>query len=246
MWEKDLQIAVNAARRAGIYLLDNWDVSSVSLSSEFKDIKLSGDLESEKIIIDYLSEHSSYPILSEERGKSVEFDIIEKTLYWIIDPIDGSLNYNRTIPLACVSIALWQGDRPLLGVIFDFNRDEMYSRVVGQQLMLNELAIQVNDGPKEKQDAVIATGFPSGRQYDDKSLMRFVRMVQVYKKVRLLGSAALSLAWVASGRIDAYSEEGIYLWDIAGGLALLDSSSYVIRKLAGSEYKYFVVAGKVL
>jgi len=245
MWKEELKIAIDTARLAGNYLLENWSLSSVTLSSKHKDIKLSGDIESENRILSYISEHSRYPILSEERGKNVEFDISDTTIYWIIDPIDGSLNYNRDIPLACVSIALWKGEKPLLGAIYDFNRDEMYSRIVGQKLVINEREIDLTDLIREKKDAVIATGFPSGRAYDDHSLMGFVKKVQEYKKVRLIGSAALSLAWVACGRIDAYSEDGIYLWDIAAGLALLGSSKYEVSKLPGTEYKYYVLAGNV-
>ena len=96
----------------------------------------------------------------------------------------------------------------------------MFSRSKNEKLYLNDTPINFNIKKKLKQESVIATGFPSGGSYDEKSLMNFVYKVQDYKKVRLLGSAALSLAWVSINRIDSYSEKGIYLWDVAAGLAL--------------------------
>jgi myo-inositol-1(or 4)-monophosphatase len=246
MWIKELDLAKKVVRKSGEYLLENWEITSISLSSVGKDIKLKGDHESEKIIINDLMQNSDYPILSEESGKSVNFEIDNNTIYWVIDPLDGSLNYHRNTPMACVSVGLWQGEKPILGAIYDFNRGELFSRIAGRKLMLNDHVVDTQQIPRRKEDSVIATGFPSGRSYDDASLISFVKMVQDYKKVRLLGSAALSLAWVAVGRFDVYSEEGIYLWDIAAGLALIDEDRIQLRRIVAGEYKYYVVAGKVL
>ena len=246
MWADELKLAEWAARIAGKYLLEIWDEASTILASKGKDIKLKGDLESEKRIINYLEQNSPYPILSEERGKNVEFLIREDTIYWILDPLDGSLNYSRSTPLACVSLALWKGQKPILGVVYDFNRDELFSRIVGSDLTVNSKNVKSVFKPKAKKDSVIATGFPSGRSYDEDSLLPFLIMVQKYKKVRLLGSAALSLAWVAIGRFDVYSEEGIYLWDIAAGLALVEVDQIYIEKISRAKYKYYVLAGRTL
>ena len=245
MWNNELKLAKAAARIAGQFLAENWSSTSLAISSEGKDIKLKGDLESEQIILDFLTKNSNYPILSEEGGKSTKFDLSDDTIFWVIDPLDGSLNYNRSTPLACISLALWQGQKPLLGVVYDFNRVELFSRVCGEKLCLNGNVLIPNFRLKAKEESVIATGFPSGRSYATESLLSFVKMVQEYKKVRLLGSAALSLAWVAIGRFDAYSEEEIYLWDIAGGLALIDADRIKLNKVPGTDYKYFVSAGYV-
>lgn len=242
MWESELILAQDIALQAGKILLNRQSDLSQSISSIDKDIKLKADIESEKLIIDHITKNSKYPILSEESGFVGGKLIDETSTYWILDPLDGSLNYNRGIPVACVSIALWKGRAALLGVIYDFNREELFTRVVGESLYLNGNIVKLEATTRPKGESIIATGFPSGRSYDDASLLKFVKMVQKYKKVRLLGSAAISLAWVACGRFDAYSEEGIYLWDIAAGLALIEPESYVLNKVKDSSHKYFVLA----
>ena len=242
MWDRELNIAKKSALAAGKLLLENQvDLSGV-LSSDNKDIKLKADLESEGLIIKTISAVSEYPILSEERGKVKDFVISDDTVYWIVDPLDGSLNYSRGIPLACVSIALWKGQTPILGVVNDFNRGEVFSRVSGKPLVVNGDVVKNtnNSLSLEISNAIIGTGFPSGRKYDDSSLYEFVKKVQRYKKVRLLGSAALSLAWVSVGRLDVYSEEGIYLWDIAAGLALVDGGRASSKMSLIDGYKYFL------
>ncbi|MDX1412537.1 MAG: inositol monophosphatase family protein, partial [Nitrospirales bacterium] len=94
-----------------------------------------------------------------------------------------------------------------------------------------------------KSQAILATGFPSGRSYDTKSLLQFVHSVQAYKKVRMLGSAALMLAQVAAGRFDVYEEEDIFLWDVAAGLALVQAAGGEFQILPGSgPHKYHVRA----
>lgn len=221
---KELEIAQNAAKQAATYIIGL--SNKIINSSEGKDIKLQADIESEKIIVKALCEYCDYPILTEESGELNHFT--QEGLYWIVDPIDGTLNFSRDIPIACISIALYHKHEPLLGVIYDFNRDEMFSTIVGQGIWLNNQPIHVSN-IIDKSSAIIATGFPSLRSYDKASLDAFVSLVKDFKKVRLLGSAALSLAYVACGRIDAYMEEGIRLWDVAAGLALVQSAGGFIQ-----------------
>jgi myo-inositol-1(or 4)-monophosphatase len=116
----------------------------------------------------------------------------------------------------------------VLGAVFDFHRDEMFSGVVGEGAWCNEEQIFVSD-TRIASRAVLTTGFPSFRDFDDDSLLGFVRHVQRFKKVRLLGSAALSLAYVACGRADAYAEDDIMLWDVAAGLALVSAAGGAIE-----------------
>ncbi len=133
------------------------------------DIKIDGDLISEKAIISFLKRRTEYSILSEEagyiKGMNDEF-------CWIIDPIDGSLNYSKSIPLSCISIALWKGDSPILGVINDFNRSEMFSGIVGIGAWLNGEEISVSS-EKIIEKAVLASGFPSKTDYQTDALLYF-------------------------------------------------------------------------
>lgn len=217
---KELEVAKLACYKAGSFLL-NLREKKIN-SNDGKDIKLQADLDSEKIICEILSNAFSYPILSEESYKINEEQ--KRGIYWVVDPLDGSLNFSQDIPLCCVSIALYKGDNPILGVIYDFNRDEMFSGVVGIGAWLNGEKIIVPKKIKEKNQAVLATGFSSYMNYDREELSKFISYIQEFKKVRLLGSAALSLAYVACGRIDAYYEKDIAFWDIAAGVILAKQS----------------------
>jgi len=216
-----LKIAKEIAIEAGKKITDqNSNARKVNVS-EGKDVKVAGDLISESIILERLQDQSSLPILSEEKGKVGDFESEE--FHWIVDPLDGSLNFSRGLPLCCISIALWRNKTPLLGVIYDFNRDELFSGIVGQGAWLNEEAIRVST-VRERENAVLTTGFPIRTDFSKEGITTFTNDIQQYKKVRLLGSAALSLAYVACGRVDAYHEKNIMLWDVAGGCAIVEAA----------------------
>lgn len=214
-----LDLATRAARQAGEFLRGYDRQAIVVLSEEGKDIKIGPDKESERLLIDRLTAESPFSILSEEEG-SIERD---DACLWVIDPLDGSLNFLRGMPSCCVSIALCRGSTPLLGVIYDFNRDELFSGIVGEGAWLNDRPMHVSAVP-ERARAVLCTGFPSQSSFSTGALATFLERVQAFKKVRLLGSAALSLAYVACGRVDAYTERGIKWWDVAAGVALVQAA----------------------
>ena len=214
---KELALAIEAATRAGDYLRSKKDIC-VDLS-EGKDLKLSSDKASERIIIDILSQ-TGLQCLSEEAGLVGE----KSDKYWIIDPLDGSVNYYRGInEYCCVSVALWENGAPVLGVINRFMQNEMYVGEVGKGASLNGKVICTSDAISTS-ESIMASGFPVKRQYDDKSLSRFVKRVQSFKKIRMFGAAAVSGAFVASGKVDAYFEEEIMLWDIAGATAIVKAA----------------------
>lgn len=215
--KNELDLAIKAALTAGKYLKNNRETNIVS--SKGKDIKLTADTSAEEKIVRILKK-SDHNIISEESGK-VQSTNSDKC--WIIDPLDGSLNFSRNNPNCVVSIALYEKLNPLLGVIYDFNRDELFFGIVGSGAWLNNKKITVSlTDAYEK--AVIFTGFPSKSDYSTKALLELVKNIQRFKKVRLIGSAALSLAYVACGRGDVYSEKKINLWDVAAGLAIVKAA----------------------
>ncbi|MFH1190091.1 MAG: inositol monophosphatase family protein [Candidatus Omnitrophota bacterium] len=184
-----------------------------------RDVKIFADRASERIIVKYLSERSAFPILTEEsgllkRGRSAG------GLRWIVDPLDGTINYSRALPVSCVSIGLWDENKPLAGVIYDFNRSELFTGITGSGSWLNGGKIRVG-GLSAKEKAVLLTGFPGKADHSQKALSRLVAGIRRYKKVRLIGSAALSLAYVASARADVYFEKDIMLWDVAAGIPIV-------------------------
>lgn len=218
----EYKIAIEAAKVAGDYLENNYNPSVDSQID--KDIKLAADKSSERIIIDIL-QNTGYTIMSEEAGV-ISSNRNDKV--WIVDPLDGSANYWKDMKeLSCTSIALWEGNNPILGVVYRFNKDEMYSGIVGEGAWLNGKSIEPSSVDNIK-DAVFATGFPVKRDYSSDKLEKFIRQVQNFKKVRMLGAAAVMGSFVASGKVDAYIEEQIMLWDIAASSAIVKAAGGVV------------------
>ena len=219
---KELEVAKLACYKAGVFLskLKKKEIKS----NVGRDIKLQADLDSEKIICETLLSFFSYPILSEESYRLSSED--RKKFHWIVDPLDGSLNFSQNIPLCCISIALYEGNKPILGVIYDFYRDEMFSGLSGVGAWLNDRKIFKLSKKKDREQAILATGFSSYMNHSKKELIEFVSYIQEFKKVRLFGSAALSLAYLACGRVDAYYEKNIAFWDVAAGLAIISGLHY--------------------
>ena len=167
--------------------------------------------------MDFLKQQTDFSVLSEEAGM---VGGRQSELTWIVDPVDGSLNYSRNLPICCLSIGLWKDETPLLGVIFDFNRNELFSGIADEGAWLNDKPISVS-AINDKKNAILLTGFPVKTDFSAQRINSFVDDIQSYKKVRLLGSAALSIAYVAAGRAEVYSENDIMLWDVAGGVPIV-------------------------
>jgi len=219
--EEYLKMAKRACFIAGEQLVGNYEKTRKAESEIGRDIKVKGDKYSESVIIDYLQKHSPFPMLSEEKGRIG--DVSSDGYMWIVDPLDGSLNFSRGIPFNCISIALWQNNRPVLGVINDFNRQEMFSGIADEGAWLNDKRIKPSVVDICDQ-AVLCTGFPVGTDFSTQGIKEFVEDIKRYKKIRLLGSAALSLAYVAAGRSDVYYERDIMLWDVAAGIAIVSGA----------------------
>jgi myo-inositol-1(or 4)-monophosphatase len=219
----DLDLAISAAIDGGTFLRQmNMEEVAVS-SSEGRDVKLTADTDAEQVILKALRRASDHPILSEEAGG---LNHPGRGDFWVVDPLDGSANFVRQVPLTCVSLSLVQHGEPTLGVTYDFARDEIFSAVVGDAAWLGTAmepkhsTIHVSS-ITDAADAYLATGLPVARDYGMESLLQFATDLGRFKKVRMFGSAALSLAYVASGRLDAYAEDDIMLWDVAAGVALV-------------------------
>lgn len=227
---KDL--AISAAREAGGFLNQNKLEKKEVYQEKGRDIKLIIDQDTEKLIRSSL-EKTNIPILGEEYGGEISDE-----RYWVIDPIDGTANYFRGLNECCVSIALMEGNEALIGVIYNFNVDQMYTAIKDHGAFLNNTKITVSDVAL-KSKASITTGFPASETIE--SSMNFLENLKDWKKVRMFGSAALSCAYVASGKCDYYAEKGVYLWDIAAGICLVkEAGGSVDFKLIDKE-RYEVV-----
>jgi myo-inositol-1(or 4)-monophosphatase len=215
-WESELKCALDAIKAANQIICDNYMTDAQVQNNYGRDIKTLADIDAEGEILKILRV-SGYPIIAEE---SENFEIPKDTAYWIVDPLDGTLNFTRKFKFAAVSIALWQNNEPILGVVQNIFDGDLWVGVVGVGATLNGNTISVSTLDK-KYEAVLVTGFPSNRNFGKKSLDEFVLSIQEYKKIRMLGSAALMLAYVAGGQFEVYIEEDIYIWDVAAGLAII-------------------------
>ena len=219
-FSRELTIAKKAALEAGNFLRKNKDNLNKTISSTERDIKLQADIEAEKIIKDIINNDSSFGILAEESG------MLSKESYknlWVVDPLDGTANYSRNIPLCCVSIAILSDAKPVLGVIYDFNNDELYEGSINTNACLNGQAISVSR-TKISQKGILVTGLPNDTDYSNEAMMKMVKNFQNWRKVRMIGSAALASVYIASGKADLYMENKSYLWDIAAGAAIVNAA----------------------
>ena len=223
MMDIDLNLALTSAKKiavdAGNHLLKYKDTLNEQFFSTDKDIKLKADLMAEKRILKSLSTFSSIPILSEETGAS---DNLSDT-YWVVDPLDGTANYSRNIPISAVSIALMSNLIPILGVIYDFHNNELYEGSINSKACLNEEEISVSDTQKPS-DGILITGLPNNTDFSDDALIKMVKNFQTWRKIRMIGSASMASAYVASGKADMYMEHKTYIWDVAAGAAIVNAA----------------------
>jgi myo-inositol-1(or 4)-monophosphatase len=141
----------------------------------------------------------------------------------VIDPIDGTVNYFFGMPHAAVSIALQHRAESVVGVIYDPFTDEIWTTTKNEPTRLNGKTIRVSNRSKLN-DCMIAMGFSKTKDNLEKSLPHLIRISRQAKKIRIMGSAALELAYVASGRLDCYIERTINLWDVAAGSLLVENA----------------------
>jgi myo-inositol-1(or 4)-monophosphatase len=219
-----LAAAVKAARAAGKVMRANWHRPKRVNSAEAHDIKLELDVRCQALIEKILARaFPQIPVLGEE-GSTGDVNAEHR---WVIDPIDGTVNYFFGMPHACVSIALQRRKRKIyetvLGVIFDPFTDEIWTTIRGEPTRLNGKIVRVSNRSKIE-EAVIAMGFSKSRDNLNQSLPHLIRLSRRAKKIRILGSAALELAYVASGRLDVYVERTINLWDVAAGSLLVENA----------------------
>ena len=252
--KKLLATAVKAAQAAGAIMSRNRFAKKKVNESTQRDIKLELDVKCQQKIESMLTKaHPDVAILGEE-GNAGD---IETDLRWIVDPIDGTVNYTYGIPHACVSIALQQrlakrstgGDdfETVVGVVFDPFTNELWTAVKGQAAKLNGKKISVNEGPLK--EAMLAIGFAKDKPTMDYMMPYFMKLAPKIRKPRMMGSAALAMTYVASGRFHGYIESKIRLWDVAAGGLILECAGGEFWRMPRKkgEHTYAVIAsnGKI-
>ncbi|CAN2170409.1 SuhB Archaeal fructose-1,6-bisphosphatase and related enzymes of inositol monophosphatase family [Candidatus Nanopelagicaceae bacterium] len=242
-----LALAKKTALSAGLIIAENTNIKPASIYFDEnlpREIKSTLDAKIERHIISELKA-TGLPILSEETPSNAS---IEHDQYsWIVDPIDGTMNYIRNFGESAISIALWKGLSPIFGVVYN-NRDasmtwggaEFGAQIDDTSIRVSELDLM--------SESVVCTGFPSRWSWDASQQSKFFNRIMLFAKVRMIGSASLSLVNLSRGSVDAYFEDRIMLWDVAAGLAILEGAggAFKISDL-GSDYSLNVSAsnGKI-
>ncbi len=243
-----ITVGIKAARRAGSIILrylDRLDQLSVEKKGR-NDFVSEVDRMAEEDIIDTI--HYLYPhhhILAEESGQRFSPDnsnpmaeknrLDDQEVEWIIDPLDGTTNYLHGHPHFCVSIAARIKGRIEHGIIFDPLRDEIYTVSRGQGAQLNSRRIRVS-GQGKLEHSLVGTGYPTRNMtYYDAWMSSLRSVLPKVSNIRYSGSAALDLAYVASGRIDAYWEPGLAIWDIAAGSLLVREAGGLTSDFKGGQ-----------
>jgi myo-inositol-1(or 4)-monophosphatase len=253
--------AVEAARAVGELMRRNLASTSKSVDLETQhDIKLELDSRSQRLIErTLLREHPEIAVLGEE-GTVGDIGAVSR---WVVDPIDGTVNFAYGLPHACVSIALQRRIHPrkprlareypdlnyetVAGVIYDPFQDELWTAVRGQTARLNGRKISVSSRGRLDQ-SIVAMGFAKYASTLNAMLPVFNLLIYKVRKTRLLGAAALSMTYVATGRLDAYLEPGIRLWDIAAGGLIIECAGgeFWSRPIPGEHtYEILVSNGKL-
>jgi myo-inositol-1(or 4)-monophosphatase len=239
-----LEAAIAAAQLAGAMLRQNYETELMVDELKRHDIKLNMDVRCQRVIADHLLRaFSDSEILGEEGNEGVA----GAENQWIVDPIDGTVNYFYGIPHFCVSIALRRRGEIILGVIFDPMMNELFTVEKGSRPMRNGRTIAVSRRT-QLADCVITVGFSKTTQSIEKGGARFVRLAHQVRKTRILGSAALAMAYIACGRLDAYIEESVNIWDVAAGILLVESAGGRVELRSGvdSPDKFSVIASNGL
>ena len=218
--QSPLATAIAAARAAGQLIRSQFgrplDVSEMLAH----DIKLDLDVQSQQLITDMLlAEFPTHAIYGEEGIAGNQ----ESESQWIIDPIDGTVNFFYSIPHFCISIALRHKEEIQVGVIYDPMRDELWEVERGGTPKLNGQPITVSNR-KTLADGVVSVGMSKSPDVAIQATALLEKYIRRARKCRLMGSAALDLAYLACGRLDGYVEQSISLWDIAAGQLLVEAA----------------------
>ncbi|MDK1018725.1 MAG: inositol monophosphatase family protein [Actinomycetota bacterium] len=225
----DLHVAIESARAGGAIVAEHFGAPTNPQYKGKFDPVTAVDLASEEAVLSVINAHRPEDaVMAEESGGTRH-----EGRHWIVDPLDGTVNFVHGIPHISVSVALYDGDRGLVGVVYDPLRNELFTASAGGGAELNGRTIGVSTTDVLSR-AVVATGFPYDHDVKAEGLSIVLREVlREVAGLRRFGSAALDLAWVAAGRYDGYWELGIAPWDGAAGHILVREAGGLVTDPSG-------------
>ncbi len=232
MLKETLINASEAGARVLLHFFNNKNLQ-VSNKEGINNLVTEADHASEKAILDTIKERfPDHFILSEEVGEIV----MDSEYKWIIDPIDGTINYAHGIPICCVSIGIEHKGEMIMGAVFNPFLKEFYFAEKGNGAFLNEQPISVSN-ETEVIKSCLVTGFPyTYLDMPNGPLQCFDRFIRKGIPVRRLGSAAMDLCWVAAGRFDGFYEHKLNAWDSAAGFLLVEEAGGKVTDFKGDHY----------
>jgi myo-inositol-1(or 4)-monophosphatase len=231
-------IASQAARAAGDLLRERFlagTEKALRSKSTPTDLVSEADLAAEEAIRAVLrARRPGDTVLGEEGGESGDGGLHDGSLRWIVDPLDGTVNFLFGLPQWCVSVAVHDAEGALAGVVLDPLRDELFAAERGGQALLNGVALTAS-ARTDLAAALVATGFAYDADVRARQAQVAARLLPRVRDVRRMGSAALDLAWTAAGRYDAYFERAVQPWDVAAGALLCERAGLAVRTLPAAE-----------
>lgn len=244
MNDKHLQVAVDAAKAGAIELMARRDDRVVREKGP-KDLVTDADLASQLAIRSILLDaFGDYVFVGEEEGendppRSVQLGRDDAPPCWVVDPLDGTINYVHRLQSFAVSIALYARGRMRLGVILDPVANELFTAIDGGGAHCNGKPIQVSDC-QDVGSALVACSFPPGVRGSDPEVSRFVKVLEQCRSLRRLGSCALNMCYVAAGRLDGYWATNVAAWDSAAGTVVAREAGAQLTAYDGGEFDDWV------
>lgn len=230
-------VMFEAADEAVKILLQNYETELViGRKRDYNDLVTNADKQSElkiaEVIYKYFPDHN---ILGEEGGdRRIKSDYV-----WIVDPIDGTINYAHSVPIFCVSIALEVKGEVIMGVVQSPVTNEKFWAIKGEGAYLNGKKISVSETEHLK-DGLLVTGFPYGAKDNmDHCIDHFVNFVRLGFPIRRLGSAAMDICYLACGRFDGFWEVNLNAWDVAAGYLILMEAGGKVTDFSGIVYSIY-------
>lgn len=230
-----LEFAQQLAISAGNLIVEKRGLPMNLIAKDARDVVTDADFESQKLITEEIKKHfPAHGFLTEETDETLPSG---KGVTWIIDPIDGTINYSRGQPIYTVSIAMAMENEIILGVIYDPLRKELFAASKGNGFLINGIHHQTSNVSALDQ-SVLCLDWKNKKSLRQNNLLLLNKLIHEVRTVNILGSAALALAWVAAGRLDGYFNFDLDIWDVAAGSIMINEAGGLVSDYSGKNWDW--------
>lgn len=228
---------INISKEAGELIRSKYETNfTLEFKTNESDLVTDVDKASEKIIVDFVKKkYPTHGIITEEGGTTVS----NSEYNWVIDPLDGTVNFAHGFPMFAVSIGVQKNEETVAGVVYDVMHDVVYSAEIGSGAYENDKRIKVNENANLRH-ALLVTGFPYDvRENPDNALGKFVALTKASRGIRRLGSAAIDFCYVAKGVFDGFWEVHLKPWDMCAGKLIVEEAGGRVTDFHGEKINIF-------